>query len=142
MDTNIIKNLVRIGRVSSVDPSNMTARVLFTDKDEDVSYDLPVLAMCARSNKEYHLPDIDTQVLCLFLPNTSSKGLTTGFVLGTFYSEVDAPAENGAGIKSVRFEDGSYVRYEGGNIQVHAAGNIEITAVGNIKINGARVDIN
>lgn len=133
---------MRIGRVSSVDPSNMTARVLFTDKDEDVSYDLPVLAMCARSNKEYHLPDIDTQVLCLFLPNTSSKGLTTGFVLGTFYSDVDTPAENGVGIKSIRFEDGSYVRYESGNIQVHAAGNIEITAVGNIKINGARVDIN
>lgn len=142
MDTNIIKNLVRIGRVSSVDPSNMTARVLFTDKDEDVSYDLPVLAMCARSNKEYHLPDIDTQVLCLFLPNTSSKGLTTGFVIGTFYSEVDTPDENGAGIKSIRFDNGSYVRHEGGNIQVHAAGNIEITAVGNIKINGARVDIN
>jgi len=142
MDTNIIRNLVRIGRVSSVDPACMSARVVFSDKDEDVSYDLPVLAMCAKSNKEYHLPDIDTQVVCLFLPNISSKGLTTGFVLGSFYSDVDAPGENGAGIKSIRFDDGSYVRYEGGNIQVHAAGNIDITAIGNIKINGARVDIN
>ena len=142
MDTNQLKNIVRIGRVSSIDPKTMGARVLFTDKDEDVSYDLPVIAMCAKNNREYHLPDIDTQVLCLFLPNTSAKGLTTGFVLGSFYSDVDVPAENGTGIKSIRFEDGSYVRYEGGNIQIHACGNIDITADGNIVINGARVDIN
>lgn len=142
MDTNIVRNMIRIGRVSSVDPACMTARVVFNDKDNDVSYDLPVLAMCARSNKEYHLPDIDTQVVCLFLPNISSKGLTTGFVIGSFYSDVDKPSENGAGIKSIRFADGSYVRYERGNIEVYATENISIVADGNIKLKGSRIDIN
>ena len=37
MEVDILKNLVRISTVSSVDPDKRTARVIFTDQDNLVS---------------------------------------------------------------------------------------------------------
>lgn len=143
MDINQLHNIIRIGCVSSVDPQQCTARVTFNDKDGMVSNDLPIIVPCSKSNKAYWLPDIDTQVLCIFLPNPSGNGINDGYIVGAFYSDVDTPAENGPKIKSLKFDDGSYVRYDGaGNIQIHAAGSITITADGSITINGATVNIN
>lgn len=138
-----IKGVIRMGLVSSVNASKCTARVAFDDEDNLVTAELPVIVPCSKDNKAYWLPDIDTQVLCVFLPSKSGKGFNDGFVIGAFYSDVDAPVEDGEKIKSIRFEDGSYVRYDGaGNIKINAKGNIDIIAGGNITINGARIDLN
>lgn len=142
MDTDV-RSLIRVGRVSSVNAVNCTARVTFDDEDDLVSAELPVIVPCSKDNKAYWLPDIDTQVLCLFLPAMSGKGCNDGFVVGAFYSDVDAPKDNSATAKSIRFKDGSYVHFDGnGNIQLHATGSINISANGNITINGARIDLN
>ena len=127
MDTNWLKNIIRVGRVSQVDGSACTARVVFGDADNNVSYDLLVLQPCAKDNAAYSLPDIDTQVVCIFLPNASGKGLNAGYVVGACYSSADAPKESAAGVKSMRFADGSYIRYANGNIEIHATGNVVIT---------------
>ena len=42
MDTNFIKNIIRIGRVSSIDVNTNTARVAFSDKDDLVSGNLMI----------------------------------------------------------------------------------------------------
>lgn len=146
MDTNLVKNLIRVGCVSAVNPSNCSARVVFDDKDYSgnplVSDELPIVIPCSVDNKAYWLPDINTEVLCIMLPNVSGNGLNEGFVLGAVYNETDQPKENAAGVKSIRFSDGSYLRYADGNIEIHASGNITITANGNITIKGATLNLN
>lgn len=138
-----IRGLIRVGRVSSVNGSACSARVTFDDEDDLVSAELPVIVPCSRDNKAYWLPDIDTQVLCIFQPHSSGKGINDGYIVGAFYSEVDTPKESDETVKSIRFKDGSYVRYDGqGNIKINAVGNIDIIAGGNITINGARIDLN
>lgn len=127
MDINLVKNLIRVGRVSQVDGAACTARVVFNDADESVSYDLPILQPCAKDNAVYSLPDIDTQVVCIFLPNASGKGLNAGYVIGCCYNTEDSPKESSENVKSMHFADGSYIRYADGNIEIHATGNVVIS---------------
>ena len=70
-----IKQLARIGVVSSVDAAAGTARVAFTDLDNTVSQDLRILTRGSKHDKDYWIPDIDEQVVCLMLPNTSGRGV-------------------------------------------------------------------
>ncbi|WP_418599177.1 hypothetical protein [Phascolarctobacterium faecium] len=39
------------------------------------------------ANKDYWIPDIDEQVLCLMMPNKSGLGLNEGFILGSFFRQ-------------------------------------------------------
>lgn len=143
MDINVIKNLIRTGRVSSINLKNNTCRVIFPDKNNSSSGELYLLNRGSKENKDYWVPDIDEQVLCLFLPN-SSKGLNSGWVLGSYFSETDAPQETSADVREIKFKDGSYVRHDRstGNLTVSATGNITIQASGAVTINGAIVNIN
>ena len=104
----LLNNLIRIGKVSSVDYQRGTARVTFPDDDEIVSYDLPVLHRNALKNKDYNMPDIDERVLCLFLPS----GVATGFILGSVYTETVLPPESSGKYRTVVFDDGTRVRYD------------------------------
>lgn len=134
MDINQIKNFIREGRVSSVDPVKCTARVTFPDRDDMVSAELPVLTMGSRETKVYWMPAIDAQVVCIFAPNASGKGLKEGYILGCRYSTQDTPAESSADVLSFRFKDGSFIRVDNGTIEIHASSAIKLTA--------PRVDIN
>lgn len=68
-------DFIRIGRISSTDTENKTARVIFEDKGKIVSAPLIIL--------QNHLwfPDIGQMVLCIILPNS---GGNDGFILGGF----------------------------------------------------------
>lgn len=134
MDTNILKNVLRIGKVSAVDGPSCSARVTFGEQENLVSQWLPILVMGSKETRGYWVPEIDTQVLCMFLPNTSGQGFKEGFIIGAFYSNVDTPVESDPNVRSITFADGSYVRYNNGNI--------EIIAKGNVTIKGANVFIN
>ena len=86
-----LNSIIRIGEVSSVDYSRGTARVVFDDEDSAVSFDLPVLHTNTFANKDYALPDVGEDVLCLFLPS----GPEEGFILGSFYAgEIELPEAN------------------------------------------------
>lgn len=104
----LLNNLIRIGRVSTVDYQKGTARVVFPDDDDIVSYDLPVLHRNAIRNKDYNMPDIDERVLCLFLPS----GVATGFILGSVYTDTVLPPETTGNYRTVIFADGTRVRYD------------------------------
>lgn len=126
MDTNVLKNVLRIGKVSAVNGASCSARVTFSEQENLVSQWLPVLVMGSKETRGYWVPEVDTQVLCVFLPNTSGQGLKEGFIIGAFYSDVDTPVERDPDVRSVTFVDGSRVRYDHGNLEIVAKGDVII----------------
>lgn len=139
-----IKRLIRVGTVSSVNAAAGTVRVAFAAQDDMVTYELPVITRGSKNNKDYWLPDVDEQVLCLFLPNTSGRGVRDGFVLGTFYSSVDAPVENSGDVHAVKYGDGTIIKHDRstGKLTINATGDIDIIAGGKITINGQTIYLN
>lgn len=139
-----IKKLIRVGTVSSVNAAAGTVRVAFAAQDDMVTYELPVITRGSKNNKDYWLPDVDEQVLCLFLPNTSGRGVCDGFVLGTFYSSVDAPVENSGDVHAVKYGDGTIIKHDRstGKLTINATGDIDIIAGGKITINGQTIYLN
>lgn len=139
-----IKRLIRVGTVSSVNAAAGTVRVAFAAQDDMVTYELPVITRGSKNNKDYWLPDVDEQVLCLFLPNTSGRGVCDGFVLGTFYSSIDAPVENSGDVHAVKYGDGTIIKHDRstGKLTINATGDIDIIAGGKITINGQTVYLN
>jgi phage baseplate assembly protein V len=131
---SILKNLFRVGKVSSTNPAAVTVRVTFTDKDNMVSYDLPVLQDSTKDNQDYYMPDIDELVLCLFLPN----GLAQGFCLGSFYSSQNPPPIAGQHKWYKKFKDGTTIEYDSKShvLRIDATGPINIVAAGNINVTG------
>lgn len=136
MDSNIIKNLSRIGVVSSVNVAKMTARVRFIDRDDIESYDLHLLNRGSKTFKDYWIPAIDEQVLCLYIPNTGGRGAGEGWVLGSWFSDEDTPVQIGETIRRVDFGDGSFIEHD------RASGNLTLHATGDVIITGANVRIN
>lgn len=130
-----LKDVIRIGKVSSVNGANCTATVVFDDRDELVSNELPIITIGSNGTRGYWVPEVETQVLCLFLPNSSGKGTDDGFILGAFYSQADPPAETDPNVRSVVFPDGSKIKFDG-------AGNLEIIMTGNITIRGKNIFLN
>ena len=132
----ILRNLFRTGIVSSVNEKNGTVRVIFDDKDNMVSDELPMLSF------EYDMPKAKQQVLCLFLPN----GIQQGFCLGAFYSQINPPPVQNKNIYRKMFDDGTYIEYnkETKLLTVKAPGNINIignlTVEGNINATGSIMD--
>ena len=139
-----IKRLIRVGTVSSVNAAAGSVRVAFAAQDDMVTYELPVITRGSKNNKDYWLPDVDEQVLCLFLPNTSGRGVCDGFVLGTFYSSVDAPVENSGDVHAVKYGDGTIIKHDRstGKLTINVTGDIDIIAGGKITINGQPIYLN
>ena len=76
----ILKNIVRVGRVSSVDRGKKTARIIFNDKKDADGNPLMSgpLRIIRSISVDARFPEVDDDVLCLFLPN----GKGDGFVIG------------------------------------------------------------
>lgn len=134
INSNEIKNLIRIGSVSAVNGEVCSARVTFEEKDDLVSAELPIVTIGSRDTKAYWLPEVGTQVLCIFQPNMSGCGMNDGFIIGAFYSLADMPVESNPDVRSITFADGSFIRYKDGDI--------EINAKGKLVLRGAVVEIN
>jgi phage baseplate assembly protein gpV len=91
--------VVEEGRVSSVDYKAGTVQVVFDDKSDIVSDDLPLF------NSEYRMPDVGDVVVCLFLSNNP----TQGFCLGT---PQDSPQVTGKGIFYKDFFGEAFFKYD------------------------------
>lgn len=104
----LLGELIRVGVVTSTDDEAATARVQFRDRNGVVSYDLRVTVRNTKDNKDYWMPDINEQVLCLFLPT----GIETGYIVGSFYSAVTAPPASTKNKRRVEFSDGAYAEYD------------------------------
>lgn len=123
---NILSNMIRVGVVSSVNEKNGTVKVVFDDKDNLVSAELPLLS------HEYSIPEIKQQVLCLFLAN----GLQQGFCLGSFYSLISMPPVQDKNIYYKKFDDGTWIQYDKvtKELNINATGTVNI--IGNLKVQG------
>jgi hypothetical protein len=76
-----LNNIVRVGTVSSVDASALTARVAFADRQDAEGKPLisaPLKVIQSAGATAPQLPTIAQFVLCVFLPN----GEGDGFVIG------------------------------------------------------------
>lgn len=104
----ILNKLIKIGEVSSINPAKGTARVVFVDEDSVVSYDLQVLQRNTFANKDYAMPDINEDVVCLFLP----CGSEDGFILGSVYAGDITPPESDGNKRTVVFADGTKISYD------------------------------
>lgn len=125
----IIRDIFRIGKVSSVNGKNCTVRVTFPDKDNVVSDELPIIVIGSYKTKGYWVPEVNMQVLCCFLPIISGVGLNKGFVLGGFYSTEDPPEETDPKVRCLKVPDGSYIRFDGnGEVHIHASSHMILTA--------------
>ena len=129
----MIKNLIRFGKISSVNPKDCTCRVVFGDRDNLISAELPVLMPCAFKNKAYALPDVDESVVCLMMPNDDSGG---GFILGSFFHDKSAPPVDNQDISMLKFEDGTKIFYD------RRKHELRVECVGKIFINGSEVHLN
>ena len=103
-----LKSIIRIGEVSSVDAAKGTARVVFDDFDSIVSYDLQVISRNTFANRDYAMPDIGEDVICIFLPT----GTEAGFILGSVYAGEITPPESTIDRRCVEFSDGAKFMYD------------------------------
>ncbi len=108
----VVLRLVRVGVVTALYPERGTVRVQTPDVHAGgqalVSYELPVRFDKTCRDKQYHLPDVGEQVLCVFLPT----GAEQGFVLGAIYSDADAVPVADADKRHLLFSDGSWFEYD------------------------------
>ncbi|MBR6711938.1 MAG: phage baseplate assembly protein V [Selenomonadaceae bacterium] len=127
------KNLIRYGKVSAVYPERATARVVYDDKDNMVSAELPVLQAASYQSRFYSLPKVGDNVVCLMAPN-GEDGF--GFILGSFYSEVNKPPTTDGNKLMLNISDKLVIAFD------ESTSELTINCKGRIRINGKRVDIN
>ena len=132
-------NWIRIGEVSSVDPAKCTARVVFDDEDGYVSDDLPIVQRNTQSTKDYWLPAVGEDVVCLFLP----CGEEDGFILGSFYADEIKPPTSSETKRYTEYPDGTVVEYDwvAHALTVTGAEKIKVTVpdiefIGNLSVDG------
>jgi phage baseplate assembly protein V len=138
----MLDDLIRVGKVSSIQPEKCTARVAFEDLDDVVSYELPILVRGSLQNKDYWMPEPDEQVVCLFLPSGNAQG----FILGSIYSQQDTPPVSDVNKRHLAFPDGTFVEYDRqthtltidakGPINIVTTKAVTITANDHVIVNG------
>lgn len=104
----MLNNLIKVGEVSSVNPTNGTARVIFYDDDSLVSGELQVIHTNTQKNKDFAMPDIGELVVCIFL----ASGTEEGFILGSVYTEDDTLPESSLNKRTIVFEDKTKISYD------------------------------
>lgn len=81
----VLKNIVRVGTVSSVRASDYTARVAFHDKLDSDGRPLISGALKVIQNQPIQtppwMPSIGQFVVCIYLPNGESDGFVIGGIL-------------------------------------------------------------
>ena len=131
----------RIGKISSINYQNGTARVTFEDKGGSTTAEFPFLCW------QYLMPEVGEQVLVAHLSN----GPSTAFILGPVWHNEHRPAEGFEGLYRKEFHykqpGEAFERYDANTgiyrlqvgacvIEVSKAGSINITAPGNVTVNG------
>ena len=129
-----LRGMIRTGTVSAVYPENGTARVVFDDKDDTTSPELHIVHRFSGTNKDYWVPDIGDQVVCIFANNDTN--FSTGWILGSYFTDKHPPQVAIPDIMRLDFADGSFMEYNRGN------SSLTIKVMGQIKINGAEIHLN
>lgn len=97
-----MEDLIRIGKISTVNYAAGTASVVFTDRNNEASANFPFFSMA------YEMPKVNDTVVVIMLQNSTTKG----FILGVPFSGKKIPAESGQGIFCKEFQDGTSILYD------------------------------
>ena len=97
-----MQDIIRIGKIHTIDYTKGTASVLYSDRNNQPSPQLPFLSTM------YDMPAVDDTVVVVLFPNSTSKGV----ILGVPWSTRKKPPIFGAGIFYKAFSDGSYIKYD------------------------------
>lgn len=122
-----MKENIRLGKVSAVNYAAGTVRVVYHDRDDSVTQEIPLLS------SEYNMPEVGDAVLVLHLSN----GAEMGVVLGCPWSDGNRPAESGKGLfrKELARKPGvAFVRCQNGVVKIKASC---IVIEGNVSVSGA-----
>lgn len=138
----VLRESIKIGTVTSTEDAQATARVEFKDRSGVVSYDLPVLVRNTGANKDYWMPDLGEQVLCLFLP----IGIEQGFILGSYYSDATTPPASTKAKRVTEFEDGTTVEYDRDSHTLtidipESGGNVVVNSHTKVTVNSPAIDL-
>ncbi len=130
--------MIRTGKVSSINYKKSSARVEFDDAPGIISKELKVLTPHTKEERNYSMPGIREDVVCVFLPHAPS----TGFIIGSYSSGKNLPSEVGK-IRYIFFPDGTRLKYnmETSVLEVDCVGEINITSGSVINIRGQEVNI-
>ena len=133
-------DMLRVGKVSSINPERGTAQVTFEDRNDIVTADLQILVPTTLADKFYYMPAIGERVECLFNPESPS----TGRIIGSYYADTRMPPIGDANKIYIRFSDGGHIEYDKGAsvLTINVPGDINVTASGHITVNAPRVSIN
>ena len=113
-------DIIRIGKIHTIDYANAMASVIYSDRDNQPSPKLPFFSFA------YEMPQVDDTVVVILLPNSTSKG----FILGVPWSVVKKPSVSGSGIFYKEFQDGSYIKYNSKDKTMEvSAPNIKLKSV-------------
>ncbi|MEE1137318.1 MAG: hypothetical protein U0M02_02440 [Acutalibacteraceae bacterium] len=130
-------DFLRIGKISSCNYEKGLARIVYADRDDCTTIELPF--MCPF--EEYYVPEVDDLVWVLHLPNGSSKGL----ILGRYWSKNHTPPDGvkqGIRRKDFSREQGKcYWQYDDtevgegneGKMLFHNDDDVEVTVDGDLK---------
>lgn len=105
-------------------------RVTFTERDQMISWWLPILRWGCQNDKDFWIPDIGEQVVCLMDEHDED-----GAVLGTIFSQVDKPQQNMTIDKrNLTAKDSAMFEYDRHShtltVSIPANGTINITVKG------------
>lgn len=144
--------MFRVGLVKQQDLKNARLRVAFPDRDQLLSYWLPIVMPKTQNDKSYWIPDLGEQVVCVMDEHDEA-----GAVLGAIYSSADTPPVQSADKYHISFKDGASFEYDraahafaaslpgGATMSVSLNGaSIAIDASGNVKVvpaSGAQVQL-
>ncbi len=123
---------IKAGKISSVNPSLMRARVTLEDREGIISDELAINCFGSGDVKHYWIPTVGEEVWIAENDNGGGEGM----IIGSRYSEVNPPKENNANIRKIDFGEGSFIEFD------RSTGNLTINCTGNITIKGARIDLN
>jgi len=98
----MLKNLIRIGHVSLINPDKGTVRMVFDDQQGIVTNDLPCLT------EDIKLLEVGDLVVGIFLGN----GISSGFCLGKYFSAVNLPVETDPDIYHKDFWGEACIKYD------------------------------
>ena len=77
-------DVIRVGFVSSRLPEKGMVQVTYPDRDRMVTDYFPVLSF----GNEYHIPEVNEQVLVLHLSNDVSSGVVVGAMWNDWYKKI------------------------------------------------------
>ena len=127
---------IRLGKISSIDYAKGMARVVYHEKDDDVTRLIPLLS------HEYKMPPVGSQVLVVHLSN----GTEAGVVLGRPWSEKNKPPEGSKGLyrKDLARSPGeAMIRYKDGTMTIKTAKLVidgTVTVSGDVTAGGVSLD--